>query len=80
MKKTMEWTDPVIIRLSENRGASGAATCAYGDQVGSGQCFSGGATDGVPVCSTGDGASSCETGAVAGASGTVCDSGGGGDL
>ena len=61
MKKTMEWSDPVIIKLSENRGASGAAACSDGGTYGSDSCINGaGAT------------SECATGLVVGSSGTVC--------
>ena len=64
MKKTMEWSDPVIIKLSENRGASGAANCLTGVDFGGGDC------------PDGWGASSCGSGVVPGASGTMCESGG----
>ena len=67
MKKTMEWKDPVIIKLSENRGASGAASCSSGPSVG-------GSCGGV-----GWGASSCSTGIIEGASGTMCNAGPTGD-
>ena len=64
MNKTMEWTDPVIMKLSENRGASGTLFCRDGTDVGDGSC------------SIGYGATSCGLGAAAGASGTLCRIGG----
>ena len=60
MKKTMEWSDPVIIKLSENRGASGAAACSTGTSYG-GNCVG-----------TGWGATNCSAGVIQGASGTFC--------
>ena len=69
MKKTMEWTDPVITKLSENQGASGAFECKAGGNAAAPDCHT-----------TGIGAtSSCDEGLVPGASGTACWNGDGGD-
>ena len=65
MKKTMEWSDPVIIKLSENRGASGAGSCDNGNFYGNDPCNNGGAA-----------VSSCSNGTVVGASGVYCEAGG----
>ena len=74
MKKTMEWTDPVIIKLSENRGASGAATCQNGGQAGD-TCNSG-PSEAQQSCDSGWGATyGCDSGIGPTASGTICEFG-----
>ena len=75
MKKATEWSDPVIIKLSENRGASGSATCQNGGQAGD-SCASG-PSEAQQSCDSGWGATyGCDTGTGPTASGTICAVGG----
>ena len=70
----MIWEEPIIVRLADRQGASGAATCEYGGQAG--YCNSGSA-EASQSCAVGGGATEgCGFGMVAGASGTYCGVGG----